>query len=109
MELPKIFSATLGLSPPWQVSGVSFAEGGKRLDITVTYEAGSVCPCCGARGDSCEAEVETWFHHDFFRYTTYLHSRVPHITCCGRRHATERPWARPGSKFVKLESVSPSD
>lgn len=103
MNLSNIVAATLGLSPPWQVSSVALAEDGQRLDITVTYDAGQpVCPRCGAVGTDCEADVETWYHDDFFRFATYLHTRVPRIVCCGRRQPVERPWARPGSKFVKL-------
>jgi hypothetical protein len=106
MELPRIFSATLGLSPPWQVSEVIFADDGRRLDITVIHEACSACPRLGARHEApCVVEQETWFHHSFFRYATYLHSRVPHSECRGKLLVSERPWARSGSKFVKLESV----
>lgn len=107
MDLPHIVSATLGLSPPWQVSNVTLASDGRRLDITVTYDVVShkVCPRCGAVGVDCEADVETWYHDDFFRYATYLHTRVPRIVCCGRIHALERPWARPGSKFVKISEA----
>jgi transposase len=107
MNLPSVFSATLGLTPPWQVSDVTFADDDRRLDITVTYGAGTACPCCGAREPADEAEVETWYHHDFFRYTTYLHSRVPGCACCGHRHAVERPWARAGSKFERLLPAAP--
>lgn len=108
MDLPQIVSATLGLPPPWHVSNVALADDGQRLDITVTYDAGNgiVCPRCGARGVCCEAVAETWYHHDFFRYAAYLHTRVPQFDCCGRRLAAERPWARTGSKFVKLEPVA---
>ena len=38
MQQPSIYSATLGLSHPWQVTGISFAKDGKKdLDITVHY------------------------------------------------------------------------
>ena len=110
MDLPHIVSATLGLSSPWQVSSVALDGDGQRLDITVTCDTtdGIVCPRCGTRGGCCatEAETETWYHHDFFRYATYLHARVPRLTCCGRNHMPNRPWTRAGSKFVKIESVA---
>ncbi|TLM69010.1 MAG: transposase [Deltaproteobacteria bacterium] len=108
MELPSIFSATLGLSPPWQVTAVTFAKDGKRLDITVSFETGGTCRCprCGAAGRPCYAATndETWFHRDFFRYATYLHTRVPQISCCCGRHPVDRPWARSGSMFVKINA-----
>lgn len=108
MEFPHIVSATLGISPPWHVSDVRVAGNAQRLDIVVTYETGNraPCPCCGTKGDACEGIAETWFHHDFFNFATYLHTEVPHVICCGHAHAVERPWARPGSKFVKLDSVA---
>lgn len=104
MDLQHIISATLGLPYPWHVNSVTIADDGKRLDITVSYDAAShkICPHCGAQGVSCDADIETWYHHDFFRYATYLHTRIPRIACCGRIHTVERPWARTGSKFVKL-------
>jgi transposase len=85
---------------------VTFADDGKRLDIIVNYDASrhSVCPRCGAQGVTCKAALETWYHHDFFRYSTYLHTRVPQIACCGRIHTVERPWARTGSKFVQINT-----
>lgn len=107
MDLTRIVSATLGLSPPWHVSSVTLANDGKRLDITVNYDASrhTLCPYCGARGAACEADIETWYHQDFFRYATYLHTRVPRIFCCGRVHTVERPWTRTGSKFVKISET----
>jgi transposase len=105
MDLPHIVSATLGLSSPWRVSSVALDADGQRLDITVTYDSDQVacCPRCGAKGVRCDVERETWYHHDFFRYATYLHTRVPRLTCCGQYRTVERPWARSGSKFVKIQ------
>jgi len=104
MEQLAIFSGTLGLSPPWQVTSVSFARESNRLDITVHYEQANslTCPVCGAPGAICpfESETETWFHEDFLNYATYLHARVPRLSCsCGD---LPRPWCRAGSKFSKL-------
>lgn len=106
MDMPKMISATLGLTPPWRVSNVTIGDDGKRLDITVSYDADSrkVCPRCGAVGVTCEADSETWYHCDFFRYSTYLHTSVPRTSCCGRVHTVERPWARAGSRFVKISA-----
>ena len=109
MDLPHLISSTLGISPPWQISSVNFDSDGQRLDITVDYDASAdqVCPHCGAHGAHCDAVAETWFHRDFFRHATYLHTRVPQRNCCGG-HAVVRPWTRPGSKFVQLASATAS-
>jgi transposase len=99
-----IFSGTLGLSPPWQVTEVTFARESNRLDIKVEYEPRDVltCPSCGARGQvSClERDNETWFHEDFFHYATYLHALVPRLTCCCG--SFPRPWSRAGSRFARI-------
>lgn len=106
MDLFQLISSTLGLSHPWQVSSVNFASDGNRLDITVDYDASAsqVCPCCGTRGTSCKEVSETWYHNNFFRYATYLHAQVPQIICCGRQRCEERPWARAGSKFIRVDN-----
>ena len=61
-----LFSATLGLSPPWQVTSVTFTKGSNRLDISVEYEQAMplLCPTCCTRGAICLAESvnEIWFH-----------------------------------------------
>jgi transposase len=108
MEQMAIFSATLGLSPPWKVTSASFAKDCNRLDITIEYTHGSPldCPVCGGKGTSCHFETvgEIWYHDDFFRYVTYLHAQVPLMACCcGGRFELERPWSRTGSKFTLLD------
>ena len=110
-----LFSATLGLSPPWQVTSVTFTKGSNRLDISVEYEQAMplLCPTCCTRGAICLAESvnEIWFHEDFFHYATYLHAKVPQLSCgCD---SFPRPWCRAGSKFsrifelVKIGTFSP--
>jgi hypothetical protein len=106
MEHPSIFSATLGLSHPWQVVAVSFAREEKRLDITVDFTPGSdfVCRACGREVTPCCVTEETWYHHDFFNFETYLHARVPQIQCCGcGALPVERPWSRVGSRFAQIQ------
>jgi hypothetical protein len=103
MNLPPIFSSTLGLSVPWQITGVYFAKVEKRLDINVDFQDNNFlhCPNCGGGGAPSLKKTEIWFHDNFFRYATYLHVRVPHITCCcGVLIPVERPWSGKGSKFA---------
>ncbi len=103
MSQHKFFSSTLGLHGPWQISHIKFSRTEKRLDISVTCAPDEelACPVCGATVLACDQVDETWHHSDFFQYATYLHARVPRVTCpcCGVRTA-ERPWSRGGSKFV---------
>jgi len=107
IEQMAIFSATLGLSPPWQVTGASFAGESNRLDLNIEYAHSTPldCPVCGRSGTGVPVEtaVEIWYHEDFLRYATYLHAQVPLMTCCcGGKIPLERPWSRPGSKFARL-------
>jgi transposase len=106
MEHPPIFSATLGLSYPWQIQAVTFAKVENRLDISIVYTHGSplICPTCGVAGKCCSEENEIWFHEDFFKYETYLHVRVPRLecSCCGIL-PIERPWSRVGSRFILMQ------
>ena len=109
MEQMAIFSATLGLFSPWQVTSASFAKESNRLDIHVEYAhpAAHDCPFCGGRGTCSLAGTvqEIWYHDDFFRYATYLHARVPLLACrCGRKFHQERPWCRAGSRFSRLRT-----
>ena len=108
MDHPAIFSATLGLSSPWHILSVSFAEEG-RMDITVEVHPGSLfcCPSCGSRKAPSFSEEETWYHDNFFRYATYLHAHVPRLACCGGIFALDRPWSRAGSRFERLLSGAP--
>jgi len=107
MEQMAIFTATLGLSPPWMVTAASFAEESNRLDLRIEYAHGTPldCPICGRKGTGMPAEttIELWYHEDFLRYATYLHAQVPLMKCCcGCQFPLERPWSRVGSKFARL-------
>jgi hypothetical protein len=101
MDLPDVFAATLGLTGPWQVVSVSFASNEKRMDITVAYKPQETLPCahCGDANGLCKDGNETWFHHNYFSYATYLHTHIPLVKCCGLA-TVERPWSRSGSKFA---------
>jgi predicted RNA-binding Zn-ribbon protein involved in translation (DUF1610 family) len=105
MEHIRIFSATLGISPPWQVTEVLFSAEGMNLNISVEYlhDQHFLCPTCQTILTCEHSAEEVWCHASFFRRTAYLHARVPHFICpaCGVI-AIERPWSRQGSKFTLL-------
>ena len=103
MAFPDIFAATLGLSQLWEITDVSFSTAEKRMDITVTYPSidSIICPICGAVNKMCYTAEEVWFHGDFFKHATYLHTQVPYFQCC-ELLSVERPWSRLGSKFALL-------
>ena len=105
MQLPTIFSATLGLAKPWYVTQVVFAGDGRRLDITIEYENDGLLACsrCGKSAPLAEAEDRTWYHSDFFNYETYLHTRIPRTTCTCGMTGIEPPWSRKGSRFTVVQ------
>jgi predicted RNA-binding Zn-ribbon protein involved in translation (DUF1610 family) len=105
MEYPAIFAATLGLAHPWQITAISFAGEVKRMDITIdlSKDCNFSCPTCGREAITCSEKSEVWFHKNFFRYETYLHTRVPRFECpCCGLLLIKRPWSRKGSKFILI-------
>jgi hypothetical protein len=107
----RIFSATLGLTPPWKITSVGFSEGSNRMDIhlEVKQEKTLICPVCGAEGTTGEQDPqpETWFHDDFLCYATYLHALVPTLECRCGKFPLERPWNREGSRFSRCPESAP--
>lgn len=101
-----LFTAALGLVPPWQVRESSFSPEASQLDLWIDFPKGSrfVCPECGATDVPVHDTTEKrWQHLAFFQHTCYLHARVPRVRCqkCGVKQV-HVPWARPGSGFTLL-------
>jgi transposase len=102
-----LFTAALGLQPPWEVVDVRFEPARGRIDFDVAFARGAqfACPQCGADEqpvhDTCE---RTWRHLNFFQFQAYIHAKVPRVRC-GACHNTTQvpvPWARPNSGFTLL-------
>ena len=106
MEPMSIFSAVLGLSPPWQVTSVTFAKESNRLDICVEFKQSYslICSACQAKGIICHAELKTeaWHRNDFFGYDAYLFASVPHLVGLCGLFPLERPWCRESTRFVRV-------
>jgi transposase len=100
-----IFQAALGLTPPWHVVAVRFAEDKSQLDIELDFAPGSQFPCpeCGKLCGVHDTDHHTWRHLDFFQHKTYLRARTPRVKCDehGVRTACV-PWARAHSGFTLL-------
>ncbi len=106
MDNRTLFTAALGLQPPWEVGGIEFDPQARRLDLHLDFARGSRFPCPEGDEDRCgvhDTEDKTWRHLDFFQHQAYLHARVPRISCPA--HGVRQvmvPWARPGSGFTLL-------
>jgi transposase len=106
MKDTELMQLALSLVPPWMVETCHFDVGEKRLDITIDFERGGTFPCPECQREGCKAydtEEKVWRHLNFFEHVTYLHARVPRVSCpgCGVKTA-HVPWARPGSGFTLL-------
>ena len=100
-----LFTAALGLQPPWEVSKVDFNPAEGRLDLYVSRQRGSKHPCpkCEIECKVHDTQERTWRHLNFFQYRAYIHCDTPRIKC--QTHGVlqvETPWSRPGSGFTLL-------
>ena len=100
-----LFTAALGLQPPWEVSKVDFNPAEGRLDLYISRERGSKHPCpkCGTNCNVHDTQARTWRHLNFFQYRAYIYCDIPRIKC--QTHGVlqvETPWSRPGSGFTLL-------
>ena len=84
----ELFTLALNLQEPWNVKKIEFNKDERRLDIWIDFAPGSKfeCPECG-NGDSPvhDTSDKIWRHLNFFQNKTYLHCRVPRVSCesCG--------------------------
>ena len=102
-----LFTAALGLTPPWEVTDIRFDADAKQVDIDVGFPAGSrfACPSCGAVDKPVhDTRPRSWQHLHFFEHRAYIHADVPRVRCehCGTTRQVEVPWSRPGSGFTQL-------
>jgi transposase len=107
MQPEALFGMALGITPPWEVTEVTFTKDANRLDITIGFQRGATfaCPVCGAPVPVHDTTEKEWRHLNFFQYEAYLHAKVPRVKCpnqgCGVKQVTV-PWARAGSGFTLL-------
>jgi transposase len=106
MDTNPLFTAALGLVPPWQVTHTDFQAAHRKLRLHVDFkkDASFPCPSCQAGGCKVHDTVEKkWRHMDFFQHKAFIIASVPRVGCdrCGVRQV-EVPWARPGSGFTML-------
>lgn len=107
MNTESLFTAALGLMPPWQVLDIQFDPEKGRIDFKVGFPSGSkfTCPGCGEADQGVhDTRSRTWRHLNFFQYQAFLHADLPRVRCskCGKTKQVPVPWARPGSGFSLL-------
>lgn len=108
MQESGLFTAALGLTPPWRVVRVDFDQQRAQLDLRLDFPTGSrfACPAKDCDQHACpvhDTTAKTWRHMDFFQHKAFLHARLPRVRC--PEHGVRQvgvPWAREGSGFTLL-------
>ena len=101
-----LYRQLLGLESPWTVERVDLDVKGHRVDVFAKHKPPATWPCpeckkaCGLHDHD---EEKVWRHLDSCGFGTYLHARVPRVSCSehGVRQARV-PWAEPKSRFTAL-------
>ncbi len=79
-----LYRQLLGLDPPWTVERVDLDVKGHRVDVFAKHERLATWPCpeckkaCGLHDHD---EEKVWRHLDSCGFGTYLHARVPRVSC----------------------------
>lgn len=106
VQVESLFTAALGLQPPWQVAKVDLDIAKGRIDFEVVSTAKRLsCPRCGTTDQGVHDRIRRdWRHLDFFQFEARLHAEVPRVDCsaCGKTTQLPVPWAREGSGFTLL-------
>ncbi len=106
MQDTGLYQQLLGLKSPWSVSQVELDVKQQRVDVWVEHEKDAVwsCPECSKESTVYDhAEERLWRHLDSCQFKTYLHARIPRITCAEHGILQVRvPWAEPKSRFTVL-------
>lgn len=106
MQDRELYQYILGLESPWSVESVKLSLEEQRVDIIVQHPEHTSWPCstCGCMLPTYDhADQRTWRHLDSCQFKTYLHARIPRVSC--KEHGVaqvEVPWAKPNSRFTLL-------
>lgn len=107
MNSELLFSAALGLMPPWQVLDIQFDPEKGRIDFKIGFTSGAKfsCPSCEESEQGVhDSRQRTWRHLNFFQYQAFIHADLPRVRCskCGKTTQIVAPWSRAGSGFSLL-------
>jgi transposase len=100
-----LFQAALGIQSPWFVTHIDLQQESHELHIYLDFERGSEfpCPTCNSPCKCYDTKNKVWQHLTFFQYKTYIHARVPRVSCNEHGiHLVEVPWARQSTGFSLL-------
>jgi transposase len=102
----ELYRHLLGITSPWTVGRVDLDARGQKIAVHLEHKGGLRWPCPDC-GEPCglhdHADERVWRHLDSCHFLTYVHARVPRVSC--RSHGVRLvkvPWAEPGSRFTLL-------
>ena len=109
MESRDLYRHLLGLGEPWTVEQVELDMAKMHVEVYAGHAPGArfACPECGRELAVYDHAVErVWRHLDSCQFLTFLHARVPRVSC--PEHGVRQvrlPWAEAGSRFTHLFEV----
>lgn len=101
-----LFARFLELERPWTLMRVEINPSDRRIDVWIGHATGVrwECPACTHRGRVRDhAPERVWRHLDCSQFETFLHARIPRVSC--PRHGARQvrvPWAHPDSRLTRL-------
>jgi len=97
----EFFRKTLGLDAPWEVADVELDLEGKRVDVTVRVEAGTVWCEDSEQLPIAGYEEREWRHLDTMQLETVLRAKVPRVRYAdGPTAMVKVPWAGERSRWT---------
>ena len=100
-----LFTAALGITPPWFVDGLDFDTAKRVLTIRIDFEPGACFSSSGADGTHpvYDTRLKRYRHLNFFQHECFLEVRVPRIKLPdGRVTLVDPDWAGKLSGFTLL-------
>jgi transposase len=99
-----VFTKLLALERPWAVEQIIFDEKDKSVHVFLQHRSNARfrCPKCDAVLPLHDhTPPRKWRHLDHGSWLTWLHARLPRVTCLFHgRQRVRVPWALPGARFT---------
>ena len=101
-----LYEQILGLSAPWQVTGVTMDQQAQTITVQVELPPAATlaCPACGRAGCTIkDRQDRQWRHLDTCQFKTLIRAPLPRTDCpeCGVKTIAP-PWALKHSRFTLL-------
>lgn len=101
-----LYRQLLGLEKPWSVDRVELDVKKQRVDVWTKHDKPKswTCPTCEKSvGLHDHDEERAWRHLDSCGFQTFLHARIPRVSCPEHGvHQVRVSWAEPKARFTAL-------